>query len=249
MKELHGAQREAVLPLFQAYSSNRAVIFSVLEGQYDGHIFADNETQPRWALLTAPFLQHFVAGEPIEGCAEALEELLFQRILPAQEEKELVVFGDGERWHGSLGEVFTRHHGISDGRKILAFSPEGFRGIPRPALPAAIHCSLLQSKLHPASRQATWSARLTQDEQVICHCDALMIGDGLAELDIFTEEAYRGRGYATYAAILLINQLLREGLTPTWSCWPYRVESQHLAQKLGFLPQPDAQAFIWAEGM
>lgn len=68
MKELHGAQRQAVLPLFQAYGSNRAVIYSVLEGQYDGEIFVDDENQPRWVLLQTPFLQHFVAGEPTEGC-------------------------------------------------------------------------------------------------------------------------------------------------------------------------------------
>lgn len=178
-----------------------------------------------------------------------MEEALFQRILPAQEEKELVVFGDGDRWHSVLEEVFTRHHGVSDGRKIFSFSPDGFHAVQRPSLPADVQAILIQAKPLPVSHRDTWSAELTWDGRVLSHCKALMIGDGQAELDISTEEAYRGQGYATHAAVLLIEQLLREGLTPNWSCWPYRVESQHLAQKLGFLPQPDARAFIWVEGM
>lgn len=101
----------------------------------------------------------------------------------------------------------------------------------------------------PDSRADTWCVKLLYDGREVSHCNAIMVGRGKAEIDIETDEAFRGKGYATLAATLLIDKLLENNLTPTWSTWPFRVESQHIAQKLGFVSQPDAKAWIWMEGM
>jgi hypothetical protein len=68
-------------------------------------------------------------------------------------------------------------------------------------------------------------------------------------VDIFTEEACRGRGLAAITACAFIEECLTRGLTPAWACWPYREGSYKLAKKLGFEERPDAPAFFWTEEM
>ena len=95
----------------------------------------------------------------------------------------------------------------------------------------------------------TWSARLLIVEQEVSHCKAIMVGKGMAEIDIFTDERYRNKGFATETAIILMDRLLEHNLTPAWSTWPFSVESQHVARKLGFVAEPDAKAWIWMENL
>ena len=71
----------------------------------------------------------------------------------------------------------------------------------------------------------------------------------MAEIDIGTEEEFQGKGYATLAAVYLIDNLHKEGITPCWATWPFRLESQHIAQKLGFIFQSEVTAWIWTNEM
>ncbi len=247
--KLTGRDIQMTRPLYERYTSNRAPIFSIFESQYDGCAYVDDIHDIHWAVLCTPFLQHFVAGVPTAGCAPVLEDILFNDILAGQEEKEIVAFADSDRWNDVLDGIYAKHRGVTDGRKIFEFSAEKFCTVERPSLPDGILPLMSKDRALPASHADAWCVRLMSDDQVVCHCDAIMIGDGMAEIDIGTEEAFRSMGYATAAATLLIDNLLQDGLTPSWSCWPFRVESQGLAKKLGFLPQPDARAWIWVEGM
>ena len=249
MNQITGHDLSKISHLYDRYDSNRAVIFSVLEGQYDGCAYVNDGDDFQWAVLRTPFLQHFVAGRPTPGCASTLEDILFNTILPEQQEKEIVVFADSALWDDILTAIFAEHHGVSDGRKIFAFCHENHAKLKQPPLPADVQPMVEKGCNHPGSHRDAWSAKLLVAGQVVSCCDALMVGSGMAEIDISTLEAFRGRGYATLATMMLIDQLLKEGLTPSWSTWPFRVESQHIAQKLGFIPMPDAKAWIWVEGM
>ena len=249
MEILTGLDIQKAMPLFDAYDSNQAVIFSVLENQYDGTVYADNQSNMSWAILRTPFLQHFVAGTPAGASEHDIEKVLFDIILAEQQEKEIVVFADSEKWHDILNRIFQSHKGVSDGRKIFAFSVEGYRKVCRKAVPEGFVPVVELRKCMPDSRIVTWSAAILHDGQVVSYCNAIMVGKGMAEIDIATAENFRGMGLATLAATLLIDKLLEHGLTPTWSTWPFRLESQHIAQKLGFVPKPDAKAWIWMENM
>jgi len=229
--------------------THQAVIFSVFEGQYNGCVYTDNENSPTWALLQTPFLQHCIAGEPTEKCGTVLDDIIFTEILNEQSEKEIVVFFASGEWNSVLEGIFTKRGGVSELRKIFSFSEENFREFRRLPIPEDVQAVAEKCKPAPNSRINTWSAKVLSKGKTVSHCDALMVGKGMAEIDIGTEEAFRGKGYATIAAALLIDRLLEEGLTPCWSTWPFRLESQHIAGKLGFVPQPDVTAWIWMEGM
>lgn len=249
MDVLTGTDMQKAIPLFDAYDCNQAVIFSIFENQFNGCIYTNDASNMHWAILRTPFLQHFIAGQPVDGCEAVVEEVLFNIILKEQDEKEIAVFATSEQWHDLLDRIFHKHKGVSDGRKIFAFCFDNYRKISRPEVPLAMKPVVTLQKALPNSHMDTWCARLLLDGRAVSHCDAIMMGKGMAEVDIGTEENCRGKGYATLAATLLIDKLLENKLTPTWSTWPFRVESQHIAQKLGFIAQPDAKAWIWMEGM
>ena len=249
MNKLYENQLSLVEELFKSYTSNQPVIYSVFEKQFDGCAYVDDIKHIHWAVLQTPFLQHFIAGIPTDGCESIIENILFNSILQEQSEKEIVVFSNTEEWKSILNAIFDKHHGVSDSRKIFEFSRDNYNRLSRPSIPQNINVKLAKGKNLPFSLRDSWSVKLMLDGQVISYCNAIMEGKNMAEIDISTEEAYRGKGYAKISAFLLIDKLLEEGLTPTWSTWPFRVESQHIAKKLGFIPQPDAKAWIWQEGM
>ncbi len=60
--------------------------------------------------------------------------------------------------------------------------------------------------------------------------------DDKLEIGIETEEAYRGKGFASMVCTALINYCLENGLEPVWSCRLENTGSFNLAQKLGFVP-------------
>jgi len=192
-------------------------------------------------------MQHFIAGEPV-NCTEAeIEGILFETILSEQDENEIVVFAVSERWYDFLDNIFEKRGGLTDVRKIFSFNHDSYRNVIRKEIPGNIVPVVELKKCIPYSRTYTWSVRLTVGGNEVSYCNAVMVGKGNAEIDIATDERYQNKGYATLAATLLIDKLIESGLTPSWSTWPFRVESQQIAQKLGFTAEPDAKAWIWME--
>ena len=74
-----------------------------------------------------------------------------------------------------------------------------------------------------------------------------MLGKGHAEIDVFVEEDYRGKGYAKRASTILIKELLDKNIEPDWCTWAYRTESQKLALSLGFELFDEVPVHIWVE--
>lgn len=57
-----------------------------------------------------------------------------------------------------------------------------------------------------------------------------------ADIGVNTLEAFRGQGYATAAASLVVDSVQRAGAVPVWSTGEANVPSQRVAEKLGFTP-------------
>lgn len=247
MDKLIGNDIQKARHLFDNFCFYQALIFSIFENQYDGCIYTEDKDKLNWVVLQTPFLQHIVAGKPTNGCESILEEILFSYILNEQHQKEIVVFYDNYEWNEILKQVFQKHNGVSDIRKLYVLSIENYKKIERKPVPNDIQIIIEKCKPLPNCLKDTWSAKVLLEGKIVSHCDAIMIGKNMAEIDIGTDEAFRGKGYASIASICLIDKLLENNLTPCWASWPFRIESQHIALKLGFVPQPDVTAWIWLE--
>jgi predicted GNAT family acetyltransferase len=56
-----------------------------------------------------------------------------------------------------------------------------------------------------------------------------------AELGVFTQEAYRRRGFATAATSLVAQRVQEAGQIPVWSAGAHNVASLRVAHKVGFV--------------
>ena len=54
------------------------------------------------------------------------------------------------------------------------------------------------------------------------------------DIGAMTHEEFRGRGYATSAAALVAEEILKQGRVPVWSCSATNEPSLRIAEKLGF---------------
>ena len=244
-----------------AIPHNRAIVYAVLEGHSPGRVFVDQPDSPACALLYPEGAYFYVAGdENNEEFCGALPSLLFDRLSPLLAEPELVLFPFTPAWQRKLELLLGERGVITIRRKIFHFNPqrfalqngwrsrmpEGFRLQPIDSS-LVIRQPAFQPLLDPATQRFGFA--ILYGEQIASACTAVFVGGGEAEIDIFTEEAYRGRGLATLAACAFIEECQSRGLVPIWSCWPEREASWALALKLGFEECPDAPALLWAEGM
>lgn len=71
--------------------------------------------------------------------------------------------------------------------------------------------------------------------QAACVCYAACVAGGVAEIDIVTQEEFKGRGLARCAAAAFIQTCLRRNVTPNWDCFDYNEPSIRLATSLGFV--------------
>lgn len=246
MKKVQNQDR--YLNFYNDYTHNIPVIYSSLEGQYEGELFVDSEVDPQIAILFTPFGFHFVGGNPeTDNVVDVLDGMLFKEYLINSGQKEAIVFGPNEKWDKVLNEVFERHHGIKGNRKIFHLNKEKFEKVKSIKNDfESIEKSLIYEK-DGGSTIHYPVCRIFKDEKCISFCSGFMLGKGRAEIDVFTEETYQGKGYAKETGIALITELLNKGIEPDWCTWPYRIESQKLALSLGFELAEEISAHIWGE--
>jgi len=245
--------KENYMHLFNEYTHNIPVIYSCLEGQYDGELFVDSEIEPQIAILFTSFGFHFVAGNAEKhNVVESLDEILFKQYLINTGQVEAIVFGPNEKWDKVLDEVFAMHRGIKGSRQVFRLDREKFAEVQdHKKTIEAIENRLIENRLiyekENASNRQYPVSRILIDGKCVSFCSGFMLGKGHAEIDVATEEAFRGKGYAKDAAIALISELLKNEIEPDWCTWPYRTESQILARSLGYELEHEIPAHIWIE--
>lgn len=77
-------------------------------------------------------------------------------------------------------------------------------------------------------------AIFNQAMQAVCICYSAATCNGLAEVDIWTEEKHRGKGLGKIIAAAFINQCLQLNLIPNWDCFEENIASLNTARNLGF---------------
>lgn len=239
---------EKYIKLFEEYTHNIPVIYSSLEGQYEGVLYVDNEEEPQVAILFTPFAFHYVAGNANRSdVIDVVEDMIFKQYLHKTEQNEAIVFAPNQKWHEILDEVFKRYNGIKDKRMIFRLNKEKFNEQQEQKKVNSNIVNRICFEKENASQKEYPVSRIYIDQKSVSFCSGFMLGKGHAEINVGTEEEYRGKGYAKEAAFKLINELLNNGVEPDWCTWPYRVESRKLACSLGFELVDEIPTHIWVE--
>lgn len=230
---------------FEGYKDNIPVIYSTLEGQYQGVVYCDDEEEI--AVLVTKFGFIFLGGNiEWESAEEIINDIIFNELVLRQQNKEIIVFGPDEKWHSVLDKVFESHHGVSDIRKCYTLNKDKFKEICNEFIPHSVKVIVNYEKGNNSAIDYPVS-RVYVDDVNVSYCSAFMLARGFAEIDVATKEAYRQKGYAKVGAIALMKELLNQGIEPCWCTWPYRLESQALAQSIGFELNKVIRAYIWVD--
>lgn len=230
---------------FEGYESNIPVIFSTLDGQYPGTIYCD-DNEDIFVLVTK--FDFIFLGGNIEntGAEDIIDEIIFKELVQRQKRKEIIIFGQDEKWDFVLNTVFQNHHGICDLRKCFKLNKEKFRNVCSKTGNQDVEVVVRKERENDSTFEYPVS-RVYVNKVNVSFCSAFMLARGFAEIDVGTEEAYRKKGYAKIGAIALIKELIRQGIEPNWCTWNYRTESQALAQSIGFELEKEVPAHIWVE--
>ena len=244
MKEIRN-ELHRYLRYFEGYQDQIPVIYSTLEGQYQGEIYCDEEEEI--VVLVTQFDFIFLGGN-IESirAEDIIEDIIFNELVQKQQRKEIIIFGQNEKWNDILDKVFRKHHGVSDLRKCYHLDLDKFQRSSREVIPTIARVAVKNEQENGSSIEYP-VARVYVDDKCVSFCSASMLARGYADIEVSTEEAFRQKGYAKIAAIALMEELLHQGIEPNWCTWPYRIESQALAQSIGFALEKEIPAFIWEE--
>jgi GNAT superfamily N-acetyltransferase len=82
-------------------------------------------------------------------------------------------------------------------------------------------------------------------DEYVCEAGADMEVGGVREVGIFTEPAYRGRGFGTLAVAHLLEWCDESGCSTYWSCVKLNIGSLKIARKLGFTNERIHKLYGW----
>ncbi len=263
MLELNRNEFKQILTLTAEVEHNRALVFSVIENKHPGMIFVDKTESPNFALVVTRVNFMFVLGSVVfEEDKRLLVRTLFQKVLPRMQGKELIIFAYSEPTRKSLEEIFQEKGGIQIHRKQfkLVLKPEVLENYNKwiEDIPQGYKLEKMDNDLASNAEiereiadfsQSSFGYCIRKEKEIISFCYSIFTGGGEAEIDIKTNEKYRGRGFAKIVAAAFILKCLEKELVPNWATWPYREGSIVLAKKLGFEEGEDIPAFFWAEEM
>ncbi len=245
MIELTSHEVGRAAPLFGNIQHSVPIVFSVLEGTATGRVFVDCADAPRSAFVAVGGAFSYVAGDDADDAfGRELVALVFDDLLPSQEEQELVLFAFTDAWRAKLDQLLAPQGAIRIHRKTFAWnvdrSPEWRTW--RDRVPAGYR----MESTALAEGDPRFGVRLMKAGEVVGECTAVFVGRGEAEIDIHTDENHRQLGLGTLTASAFLEECLARGLHPNWTCWPEREGSVALAKKLGFIETADVPAHLWA---
>jgi len=257
MKDIASADRKRLAPLFANHHHLRPDIDAVLQG-YCGSALANPEHDPRVAQLAISLITFF-GGDPTHPLARVLvEQLSGEKIIIVADShwRALVHQVHGDRITSAPRLTYSAQHLHLDYlRQLSARVLEGFQ-LHRITLELAqrigaeVDTDLIHPEVFPSASdfvaRGIGFCALTGD-QLVCGATSAARCDTAIEIQINTHPSYRQKGLATAVGAALVTHCLEQGLYPDWETGIDNVTSQHLAQRLGYVPGSPYEWLVLAD--
>ncbi|WP_042457062.1 GNAT family N-acetyltransferase [Neobacillus dielmonensis] len=222
-------------------------VYSVLDQYIPGKIYlTKSETS---AIMGTGSGIYAVIGDVRDQDGERLLAGLFQSRQAAK--KRFTLFSPSQEWDLKIDELLENDL-TQYKRHSFIFNPNNYRRLVKvdhsQSFSVHKYDSELISKSHEFNQayiKEYWGSTtnflkngfgfcLLEDGQIACECLTIFTSSKFAEIDIVTQEPYRGRGLALTAAQLFIDYCLKKNIAPIWNCDVNNLPSIKLAEKLGF---------------
>lgn len=253
MIELQADEFYKVRSLFKPLTGHQLFCTGVLDGLYEGRVFADDLNQPRTAFITQGGMWWFLAGDPYNAAFnQALNTALFNRTVSGERGWGGMLVCHPPEWDAQIPLIFAPHIPITTQRLHYICQrlqvnwrsqiPEGFEirfidlsliedGIELHGS-AADTLKARQAALEP-DRKALGYAAICNREIVassVINCIVNKSGD----ISLFTNPEHRRRNLAYLTSAATIEYALAHGLEVVhWNCESFNTGSIRTAEKLG----------------
>jgi len=235
------ANHPALVRLFDTKIPNPSVLWSVLLGRNSGKALVDNLESPTQCVLRTDTALTFFSPR--------IHQSFFDEAVNCYRRKEPVwlVWSESPNLHPPVPNSAQTIHRIAF-RNIQPDSeilhewrqnvPSGFaiRPIDRQLIERcewrdemAYYCGSLDNFMENGI-----GVCMMLQEEIVAEAYASSLGKVYAEIGAITRDNYRGRDFAPVVCAYLIEECLRQGYQPYWSCDMDNMASIRVAQKLGF---------------
>ncbi|MBU8878233.1 GNAT family N-acetyltransferase [Bacillus sp. FJAT-29790] len=221
--------------------------YSVLNHYINGFVYADSKI-PETVLIGIESGIYFVTGkEDNQEFNDFLFELYCQR---KSEKLRFTLFSSNENWDRVINERFKdcikqmSRYSFVYGNKQKTPDKNQFSGdylIRRLNEELITNCSEFNADYYKEYwgsvsnfMEKSFGFCILHKGKVVSECTSIFSSLKFSEIDITTNEDYRGQGLASIIAKTFIDHCLENNITPRWDCDIINKSSIKLAEKLGF---------------
>ncbi|WP_434177982.1 GNAT family N-acetyltransferase [Bacillus stercoris] len=224
-------------------------VYSILDQAIPGAVYVDDQTCPKSFFIGTKSGIYFIAGYPENQVFNDFIAEYYEK--QAKSTKRFTLFSSSDRWDSVLKTILKDD---MNQMRRMAFSFRQKPSKPPFELPKGLVLKRIDEDImsnstafNSAYYEEYWDSvsqfyskgfgfAVLHGNHVVSECTSIFVGHGLAEMDIYTLEEYRGLGLAYCVANRFIAFCMENGIVPGWDCDVCNKSSIALAAKLGFKP-------------
>jgi RimJ/RimL family protein N-acetyltransferase len=244
----------ALRALFRTDEPQAPRCFTVLDGtEPTGKILCDDPVNPTWAVVQEPTDNSLYLGGDIDA------SIVAEIFGTLRQEGEVLV----GLWLDDPRLKLLPPNADYDGRTLEFYDRPIGKGLDPYLHPLPEGCKvyrldrdlIMRTEWGPKDVQAAgglevWEQTrfgycVMRDDEVLAEATVGPPALGLYEPGVFTQEAHRGKGYATITAAHLIQEIESLGGQTYWNCAKQNVASAAVARKLGYGIEKEYRCMAW----
>ncbi|WMW37688.1 GNAT family N-acetyltransferase [Bacillus cereus] len=256
MKKLSVAEYRKIIPILESNTRTTTFAYAVCDQMVDGEVFA-NEKLTAGLIRTVNGIYYLFGHTDDQNYNEDL--LMYLKMAIEKTEKRFTLFASSEEWEMMIEGCFSN---VLRNMPRMKFQREIFEERTQDANKNTYAVKRIDKSDIERSSEFTeeyykgyWGSKETflnsgfgfcieQDGIIVAECVSIFSGDGYAEIDIATHEAYQGKGLAQAVATRFVEHCMQNDITPCWDCYVDNIPSQKLASKLSFHNPIEYRLFV-----
>lgn len=244
-KQKAASIKEGIRQIDPAYP---VFVDAVMDGMIQGHLYVDDEAHPLVYFLEASCGIYYVAGR---SEAELLRCSAFIVDVYERQKRQygrFTIFSANPLTDALMKKCLGSH--LNEMERNAYVYPQTHSHVTQPHPGYRVERTNEQvikasRAFTPSYYEAYWGraahflskgigVTILDGENVVSECVSIFSSEDRVEIDIWTEEACRGKGLAQLACQHMIRSCLENKRTPHWDCDVQHLTSIKIAEKLGF---------------
>ncbi|MBD3861719.1 GNAT family N-acetyltransferase [Bacillus sp. 28A-2] len=245
-QQMASSMKEGIRQIDPAYP---VFVDAVMDGFIQGNLYVDNAEHPLVYFLEAACGIYYVAGKREAELSRCLAFIVEAYERQRRRNGRFTVFSANPLTDEMMKKCLGSHLNEME-RHAYVFVPHAHSHVPAPHQDDRVVRTneqvITASRAFPPSYYKSYwgeTARflskgigiaILDGENVVSECVSIFSSEDRVEIDIWTDEACRGKGLALLAGQHMIRACLENERTPHWDCDVHHLASIKLAEKLGF---------------